>query len=142
MGFLLFKVRIVYGWLLGLYDKRRRDERLAIVTRYARQPIPQGLDWTPSRKIALRHERFEWILASSVIFASVIFAITVAVHSGSSFSDIWLAPLFVIAVSMLIYQCICRFPTVRTIYRDELLDKAMLEVAQAMLFPSDERRNP
>lgn len=87
MGFLLFKVRIVYGWLLGLYEKERRDERLAIVNKYAREPIPHDVGWTPSRLIILRHDRFMWVVETVLLFAMLILTIPVAAFYGVTFKD-------------------------------------------------------
>lgn len=140
MGFILFKVHIVYGWLLGLYDKERRDERLAIVTKYAKEPTPHDLGWTPSRLNILRHDRFMWIVGTVLLFTVLILTIPVAAYFGFISNDGLLALGFLLMAVILIYRCIRLHPNLRTIYRRELLDAAMLEVARMTLHSSDDHR--
>ncbi|KLC04058.1 hypothetical protein XP420_15725 [Xanthomonas perforans] len=140
MGFILFKVRIVYGWLLGLYDKERRNERLAIVTKYAKEPTPHDLGWTPSRLIILRHDKFMWIVETVLLFTVLILTIPVADYFGLISNGGLLALVFLLVAVILIYCCIRLHPNLRTIYRRELLDEAMFEVATMTLHSSDDHR--
>lgn len=140
MGFLLFKFRIVYGWLLGLYEKERRDERLAIVNKYAKEPIPHDVGWTHSRLIILRHDRFMWVVETVLLFAMLILTIPVAAFYGVTFKDGLLALVFSLVAVILIYRCVRLHPNLRTVYRRKLLDQAMLEVAKMTLYSSDDHQ--
>lgn len=127
MGFVRLKVRIIFGWLMGIYGKERRDAWLAIINTHARKPLPAAAHLNPDRQERLVRARLRWV--GGVALSLAIMVVLAVFAAGIGLSPESLMPFLCIPV---LWE-LCQYPTIRKLHRHEQLSKAMLEVAQSTL---------
>jgi hypothetical protein len=131
MGFIRFKVRIVCGWLMGIYDKERRNTWLAIINKHAREPMPAAAYLDTDRQELLVRHRWRWV--GAVALSLVIMVVLAAFAAGIGLAPESLMPFLILPV---LWE-MCQYPTQLKLHRREQLSKAMLEVAKSTLDRSD-----